>query len=307
MSYKRNVAFLPWCAFVLIIWHLSDTFGLTAPDILVLPMYFVIISVLSTSKIIRVLFPGYRALSTSVHASKEKSSEEHYSPTGTKQNDLVPSFLSVIVVLQLVWAIVLMSELIEVKTSVPGVGFVFITLLSCTASKIYSKTCQTFSNDNPRKLIASITSKMRWFTVNMASVCYYMLLSVVGLSTNLQSAMLQGRWSCLSSFLFAAIPLMIHFQVLLLGSLAVMKLFSIPLGIEEVIVASNAAICGPVTAATVASNLSSKGKNHHRSKGLTIAATVWGIVGDSVGSIIGVAIARFLLSIVQSNAPTFQT
>lgn len=283
----------------------SDTFGLTAPDILVLPIYFAVIAVLSTSKMIRNLFPGHCVMSTYTKASMEKLVEEQSisSTRGGKQINFIPVFFSMLFILPLVWAIVLISDFIEIKTRIPGLGFAFISLLSCTASKLYSTICQKFSNDNTRNLIASVTSKIHWFTANMATVCYYMLLSVIGLSTNLHNALLQGGWSCFSSFLFAAIPLMIHFQVLLLGSLAVMKLFSIPLGIEEVIVASNAAICGPVTAATLASNLSWKGRNRHLSKGLTLAATVWGIVGDSVGSVIGVAIARILLSTVQSNAP----
>lgn len=294
--------------FVLLIWHRSDTFGLTAPDILVLPMYFAVIAILSTSKIIGNLFPGHHVMSTSTKASMEKLVEEQSisSTRDGKQSNLVPFFFSIIFVIPLVWAIVEISELIEIKTKIPGLGFAFISLLSCTASKLYSTMCQFVSNVNARNLIASVTSKIHCLTANMATVCYYMLLSVIGLSTNLHNALLLGGWSCLSSFVFAAIPLVIHFQVILLGSLAVMKLFSIPLGIEEIIVASNAAICGPVTAATLASNLSWKGKNRHRSKGLTIAATVWGIVGDGVGSVIGVAIARILLSTVQSNAPTIK-
>jgi uncharacterized membrane protein len=62
-------------------------------------------------------------------------------------------------------------------------------------------------------------------------------------------------------------------------------------GLEEAWIASNAAIGGPATAAAYVMNCM-KGRSVRDDRllqGRTIAATVWGVVGYAVGTVLGVA------------------
>ena len=68
----------------------------------------------------------------------------------------------------------------------------------------------------------------------------------------------------------------------------------IGIGLEEVWIASNAAIGGPATAAAFVMNCM-KGKtvqDDELLQGRTIAATVWGVVGYAVGTMLGVAMYK---------------
>ena len=79
------------------------------------------------------------------------------------------------------------------------------------------------------------------------------------------------------------------------------------IGLEEIWIASNAAIGGPVTAAAFCTRLkktttrkgtpTNNDDNDNESLlmvGRTTAATVWGIVGYAIGTTIGVGLYRFL-------------
>ena len=85
-----------------------------------------------------------------------------------------------------------------------------------------------------------------------------------------------------------------------------MKLFprfeSFPLSVEEVVIASNTAICGPATAAALVAKMMatdmSNTLNKTEWKGLALAGTFWGIVGYAFATYIGVSISRALLSTI---------
>ena len=62
------------------------------------------------------------------------------------------------------------------------------------------------------------------------------------------------------------------------------------LDLEDVWIASNAAIGGPVTAAAFCSRM--KKRDPYKLQGRTIAATVWGVVGYAIGTFLGVLAYR---------------
>ena len=64
------------------------------------------------------------------------------------------------------------------------------------------------------------------------------------------------------------------------------------LRLANVLTASNAAIGGPATAAAFGGQVTGIGTGEKR--GLTVAATVWGVVGYAIGTTIGVALYRLL-------------
>jgi uncharacterized membrane protein len=60
---------------------------------------------------------------------------------------------------------------------------------------------------------------------------------------------------------------------------------------EDVLIASNAAIGGPATAAAFCGQLA---ESNPRKPGLTLAATVYGVVGYATGTTIGASLFRIL-------------
>jgi len=134
-----------------------------------------------------------------------------------------------------------------------------------------------------------------------------MLFASIGSTANLGSAIFQSGWHSASSFIFAAIALLVHIFVIVFGSLGVERLFPsfkfFPLGIDEIATASNAAIGGPVTAAALAAGLAAEeDSSQTRRKGLILAATTWGIVGYAVATVAGVALCKVLLAYLLNSS-----
>lgn len=64
------------------------------------------------------------------------------------------------------------------------------------------------------------------------------------------------------------------------------------LDLEDVWIASNAAIGGPATAAAFCGRM--KNRDPNKLQGRTISATVWGVVGYAIGTIVGVNMYRMV-------------
>ena len=92
-----------------------------------------------------------------------------------------------------------------------------------------------------------------------------------------------------SCILFSLLALSIHLGVALLGSLP----FRSILDLEDVWIASNAAIGGPATAAAFVCN-QMKNKNPSKLRGRTMAATVFGVFGYAIGTILGTLMFQFV-------------
>ena len=149
--------------------------------------------------------------------------------------------------------------------------------------------------------------------MKLSDACYFILISVIGTSIDLRYLTLESGWSSASSVIFSSVPLLVHFIVITTGSIAMMKLFprfkSFPLSVEEVVIASSTAICGPATAAALVAKMMatdaqimaadrSKFSTKTEWKGLALAGTFWGVVGYAFATYIGVSISRALLTIV---------
>jgi uncharacterized membrane protein len=88
---------------------------------------------------------------------------------------------------------------------------------------------------------------------------------------------------------FSLWALLVHLIVVVVGSLP------LRVELEDVWIASNAAIGGPATAAAFCNRMknNSNGDNNQLLQGRTmVAATVWGVVGYAIGTTLGVAIYR---------------
>jgi uncharacterized membrane protein len=115
----------------------------------------------------------------------------------------------------------------------------------------------------------------------LSQVCFHLLFASLGITANLGQAFVEGP-ACVW---FSLTALLIHIFITLSGSLALKRFGNVKL--EHVLVASNAAIGGPATAAAFCGQISS-------TAGLAVAATVWGVVGYAAGTGIGVRLYQLL-------------
>jgi uncharacterized membrane protein len=138
----------------------------------------------------------------------------------------------------------------------------------------------------------------------MSDICFYMVLAVIGVSTNLRREIFDGGWAESSSFLFASTSLFTHFMVIIFGSFGAMHFFPglslFPLGAEEIAVASCAAISGPQAAASFAIKTYIEKRGTALAmpvnwRGLILSGTVLGVFGYIISCPVGVLLSKFLL------------
>jgi uncharacterized membrane protein len=125
------------------------------------------------------------------------------------------------------------------------------------------------------------------------------LFAAVGVSANVKKVLSQG----ISGFVFATITLFVHFITIGIGSFFVMSILPIiskrtkvlfPLSVEEVLVASNAAIGGASTAAGFASNISVDRIGSKEKRALMVGATIWGVFGYAIATSIGIVVTKIM-------------
>jgi uncharacterized membrane protein len=112
----------------------------------------------------------------------------------------------------------------------------------------------------------------------------------IGVCANLSSALSMGP-ACV---LFSANALIVHVLVTVVGCLWWKRLLhpnASSIQLEDVWIASNAAIGGPATAATFCSRMK---RDPGKLQGRTISATVWGVVGYAIGTFLGVGMYRIV-------------
>jgi len=126
----------------------------------------------------------------------------------------------------------------------------------------------------------------------------------IGVAANLSSALSMGP-ACL---LFSAIALVVHVLGTVFGCLLWKRVVVALVGrfggennsdatqpsldLEDVWIASNAAIGGPATAAAFCGQM--KKRDPDKLQGRTISATVWGVVGYAIGTMVGVGMYRII-------------
>lgn len=173
----------------------------------------------------------------------------------------------------LAWVIVRVSAQFEssINRWVPGTACAFITILAPLTRKL----CQRYK----------WWSSIRNVSGPLSEFYFLLLFASMGMSADLQAALSTGP-ACLA-ISFGA--LVVHLLGTFLGTLGANRWMSQKMRLEEVLVASNAAIGGPATAAAFAGRL---GIQQQRS--LTYAATVWGVVGYAIGTTLGISFYRLL-------------
>jgi uncharacterized membrane protein len=130
----------------------------------------------------------------------------------------------------------------------------------------------------------------------LSSISFLLLFAAIGASADLTTAFVVYGPACL---FFSITALAVHGIITLLGSWFYKRATGASYTYEDVLVASNAAIGGPATAAAFCQFIRPK-KSHHaedfHKQGRTVAATVWGVVGYAIGTTAGVSLYHCLKS-----------
>ncbi|EEC51023.1 predicted protein [Phaeodactylum tricornutum CCAP 1055/1] len=213
-----------------------------------------------------------------INESTNKSTDSPDQPTPRKSiKDVSPATMlrltiSSILVSSVALAIVRLAERFEavVSSIIPGTACAAITVLAPLVPKFM-----------PRDLW--LWKDMQRVAVPLSQFCFLFLFASIGMSADLTAALISGP-ACLVVSLSA---LVVHLIGTLLGCLISRRWFQSELRFEDVLVASNAAIGGPATAAAFCGRIVGP-----RQKALTYAATIWGVVGYAIGTTLGVTFFR---------------
>lgn len=257
--------------------------SMAAADLLVMAIYFAAMAAALESKRLLNAFSG----GTSNHYNKAEEAPQDVNEDFKDKNE--PQFIASeqnlhtkvqagILVSALALVIVKISAFVESMTAsiLPGVTCGVIALITPPVQQFLTKKR------------SSLVQKMQRMALPLSDFAFQLLFASVGTSANLGEALRQGP-ACLS---FSLSALVVHIVVVFAGSLRAKRFFHLPLILEDVLVASNAAIGGPATAAAFAGRMKST-----RQRGLTMAGTFWGVVGYAVGTTVGVTLYKALSSI----------
>jgi uncharacterized membrane protein len=190
--------------------------------------------------------------------------------------------IAVGLIMSLTLAVVGVASCVEVRIGhlIPGTA--------CTVIAMTAPAINTFLQTIKNKKVKRTWYEMQNVASPLSVLLFQSLFASIGTSANLRQALESGP-ACLC---FSSLALIVH----MLFTLAVCRLakkwrwLSPGAQLEDVLIASNAAIGGPATAAAFCGQMT-KGP---RLRGWTMAATFWGVVGYAIGTTLGVGMFRLV-------------
>jgi len=282
--------------------------AMATSDIVVMAIYFSFLSWSMSSKLLwrwfsrNTLERGQTVIPNDSRTEKLDIGEEHeYTLWQRIRNHIWTTTLMTIGIANV---IVIISNYFEEKMNkiLQGTGCAFIALFSSLAGN-YLQDAKTKYQLFTQKQKQDIHHKISPF---FSSLCFHLLFAAIGMNVQMKNILSQG----ISTLAFASFALMIHIFIIFGGSLIWNQTSFGNISLEELTVASNAAIGGPATAAAFAGNIyertgSLKSNNDVESgpgiakKGLILAGTIWGVIGYATGTAIGVILTRLLNTLIK--------
>ena len=266
---------------------------MAAADLIVMAVYFGIMTKLMSWSELHKWFPSRDA---------NLPLETGDGPIETKRNSdklSIVQAISVLIMVVLAWFIVELSSSLETITSpiLPGMQCAFVAVFGSIMNQVIKRLSRPHHNPFGR-CIMKFKYDINKLAPPVSGYCFYLLFAAIGTSADLSRALTFG----LPCIAFASLSLIVHIFIIFLGSSISSRILPVliksnytskifPFSIEEICVASNAAIGGASTAAALAG----KSKSKNRS-GLVIASTFWGIFGYAISTTIGVSITLLLIS-----------
>ncbi len=276
--------------------HVKDLFSaMAAADLLVMAVYFGGLPALLSWGKLRRLFPGRQKEFNEVFAN------ENHADSFEEKRNVNMSLSFGLTVSVLVWFIVELSLIFERFTChlIPGMCCAAVAVLGTIVRSLLDRliTVEPGGGSILRQKmchgIFNFERNLKYFGPRMSDICFLLVFASIGTSANIGTALAHG----LPCFVFAIFSLCVHILTIGIGSLAAMKIFPSLryLSLEEVLVASNAAIGGASTAATFAATMSRERLSFEHKRGLILAATICGILGYAFATTIGVVLTKFLV------------
>jgi uncharacterized membrane protein len=144
---------------------------------------------------------------------------------------------------------------------------------------------------------SSLWKAIQHYAEPMSFFSFLLLFGSIGITADVSNAVSRGP-SCLC---FSFIAIVTHGFVTLFGSFLWKRVcfsktfidWNNQLDLADVLIASNAAIGGPATAAAFCGQIPEQ-DSIERKRSLSIAATIWGVVGYAFGTTIGLSLYKFL-------------
>jgi uncharacterized membrane protein len=246
--------------------------SMAAADLLVMALYFAFLTAALQSSRLKTLFHNEQDLETETTNALTLLREAETDSLPLKNSFSLQMVLATMLVAALSLGIVEIANRVEgiLDPILPGTACAVICLLSTLVLRYMPRTPQFWRD-------------FKSAAKPLSQICFHLLFASLGMSANLGQAFSVQGPACVW---FSLTALLIHMFITLTGSLVLKRFINIKL--EHVLVASNAAIGGPATAAAFCGQISSTGA------GLVVAATVWGVVGYAIGTGISIHLYRVL-------------
>jgi uncharacterized membrane protein len=241
--------------------------AMTAADLIVMAVYFAIMAAATQSDSLGRWFQRTQkrdGLVDPARTSTSSASDEYVSFS------LVPSALPTFHVPTSFLITTFALALVRVGQTVERIFSAYIPGMACAF----------LAGVTPR-IRRYLPSRVTATAPSLSQFCFFLLFAAVGMTADLPAALRSGP-ACI---IFAAVALLLHGVVLMVGG---RYLLAGRLKLMDCLIASNAAIGGPATAATFCGTLP------NNTQALTIAATIWGVFGYAIGTTVGVGMYQFL-------------
>ena len=261
--------------------------ALAASDIFLMAIYFSGLMAAHKTPFLRRVFPaavtptpvlegGPREIATPLQEERGRPEQpttvaaDAAAARGERKHSFQSAWKTVPAVLALGVAICFLGNAAATLSPLPGTSTMAITLLTVCVTRVLArlapKTQASFSRAG----------------APLATVLLNAFFGSVGAS---------GRWAEVvgvapAIFAFASLALGVHVSVMVAGAAVLNRCCGAGLGIDDIIVASNANIGGPSTSATFAGLI--------RRDDLVVPAAVWGTVGYAVATTLGVCVWTLL-------------
>jgi uncharacterized membrane protein len=291
---------------------LGNAFGsMAAADLVVMAMYFTMLSAASKSLWLQKLFPSRTQNENTLEGDTSIENTDSLVATNDKARSSFNNICAISIAISIALSSVSVASRLEKKVynqfNIPGTMCAFLAGMGLLYNQLIAFGLHVFRPAIPsckslRSYIWKTLHQIHIVAPNLCDLSFFLLFASVGTTANVSSAVLGGPMA----LVFATLALLVHCLVLLSGTVISSKIAHAMTTFgciwwpqptwQEVLTASNAAIGGPSTAAAFAAGLAPSGTNNGLyCKALVLSATIYGVLGYAVGTSTGVYLTKMLI------------
>lgn len=272
--------------------------AMAAVDIVVMALYFVLLNAMLSSRKLQQLFQSNNNIVAPTNlvsfVPELPVVDQHFSNRRSIRdapNSIMKIMASVLIVL-LALSMVSFSQRLEqfLDAFVPGTGCAILAVTIPLLTR----------NIPPDVSRTALWKYMQSMADSFSTYAFLLLFAAIGVTADIRAVAMNGP----ACFFFTSTALVVHGVVTIGGSYLYHKIrrkwnngiqYKNAIRLSDVLIASNAAIGGSATAASFCRQVPFLSCTEKQ--GLTVAATVWGVVGYAMGTTVGVSLFRLLQAI----------